>query len=229
MEPLQDQIIQDQQEIMEHHVEQSVPEEVSESPEKFEESQQEKNWKEIRNALKDLKKENQYLRQQALQAQQTQKQPTQPDPDDDEPYVTPRKLEKRIHDLETQLKAKDAESVEDRLRYKYSDYDEVVSTDNVEYLQQHDPELVMSIQRLSDDPYKQATAAYKLLKKTDYYMNKGSVEDKNKAENNSRKPVSVQSVRKQGVLSETNRFANGLTNDLKKSLWKEMQQARKSG
>lgn len=228
MEPSQETMIQEpQQEVMEQVVEQQSNEEVSQVEEK-EESQQEKNWREIRNALRDVKKENQYLRQQMLQSQQAQKVPVAPDPDDDEPYVTPKKLERRIQDLESQLKAKDAESVEDRLRTKFNDYDDVVSAENVEYLQQHDPELVVSIQRMADDPYKQALAAYKLLKKTDYYMNKGSVEDRTKAENNSKKPVSVQSVRKQGALSEANRFANGLTPELKTALWKEMQQARKS-
>jgi len=228
VEPLDQTTYEPQHEAVEYPVEQQQEEQHTQEQSKEEESPQDKNWKEIRNALRELKKENKYLREQALQSQNAQKQPVQPDPDDDEPYVTPRKLEKRIHDLESQLKAKDAESVEDRLRSKFSDYDEVVSTENVEYLQQHDPELVISIQRMSDDPYKQAMAAYKLLKKTDYHMNKASMEDKSKAESNSKKPVSVQSVRKQGALAEANRFSNGLTPELKKVLWKEMQQARKS-
>jgi len=189
------------------------------------ENSQEKNWREIRAALKELKRENQLLREQAL----SPKKETAPveDEDDDEPYVTPKRLNKKLQELERQLKQKDAEGVEDRLRAKFPDYDEVLTVENVEYMQQHDPELVLSIQRMSDDPYKQALAAYKLLKKTDYHMNKGTMQEKQKAEDNSKRPVSVQAVRKQGALAEANRFSNGLTSELKKALYREMQDCRK--
>lgn len=189
------------------------------------EDPQERNWREIRQSLKELKRENQYLRQQVESSQQ--RPVSQEEPEDDEPYVTPKKLNKQLSDFEQRLKMKEAETVEDRLRSKYNDYDDVVSVENVEYLKQNDPELALSIQALAGDPYKQASAAYKLLKKTDYYMNKNTMQDKAKIADNSKKPMSVQAVRKQGALGEANRFANGLTPELKKALFAEMQAARK--
>lgn len=190
-----------------------------------EESAQDKNWREIRQSLKELRRENQYLRQ---QVESSQRQPVaQEEPEDDEPYVTPKRLNNRLSDLERRLKAKEADSVEDRLRARFSDYDDVVSVENVEYLKQNDPELALSIQALAEDPYRQACAAYKILKRTDYQMNKSSMQDKAKIVDNSKKPMSVQAVRKQGALADANRFASGLTPELKNALFKEMQQARK--
>lgn len=187
------------------------------------ETEQERHWKEARAVLKELRRENRYLKEEM----QKLKEPQKADPDDDEPYITPNKLKKELQSLRQQLKSREAESVEDLMRSRFSDFDEVVSNDNVEYLKQNDPELALSLQSLSDDPYKQAVAAYKLLKKTDYYMNKNSREDRQKIADNNKKPMSVQAVRKQGALSEANRFMNGLTPELKKSLFQEMQQARK--
>lgn len=204
----------------EHH---TVSESAERPDPKPAEDSQEKNWREIRQTLKELRRENQLLRQKL----DTPKELPSQDHDDDEPYVTPQRFKKHIEDLERKLKAKDAESSEDRVRAKYNDYDDVVTEENIEYLKRNDPELAQSIQALSEDPYKQALAAYKVLKKTDYYMNAQTRKDQQKIDENSKKPVSVQAVRKQGVLAEANRFANGLTPDLKKALWKEMQEARK--
>ncbi len=53
------------------------------------------------------------------------------------------------------------------------------------------------------------------------------MQDKAKLDQNVKKPMSVQAVRKQGALSEANSFANGLTPELKKSLLAEMASARK--
>ena len=52
------------------------------------------------------------------------------------------------------------------------------------------------------------------------------MQDKARIEQNAKKPVSVQAVRKQGVLSEANQFAMG-SPEHKKALFKEMQEARK--
>jgi hypothetical protein len=205
-------------------VNQSVSE-VGESPiQKGSNDPQEKNWREIRQTLKELRHENQLLRQQIQAPRESI--PQEPE-GEDEPYVTPQRFKRQIEDLEKRLKVKEAESSEDRVRAKYSDYDEVVTEENIEYLKQNDPELAQSIRALSEDPYKQALAAYKLLKKTDYHMGKQTRKDQEQMDMNSKKPVSVQAVRKQGVLSEANRFANGLTPELKKALLKEMQDARK--
>ena len=85
----------------------------------------------------------------------------------------------------------------------------------------------MSLQALQGDPYQQGLAAYKMLKRTDFYMQKQQEADKKRVQDNTSKPMSVQSVRKSGALADANRFANGLTPDLKKALQQEMAEARK--
>jgi hypothetical protein len=214
--------IQTQEVVSPESVQPETQEVVEQKPE---ESSQEKNWRELRTALKELKRENQHLRQQFEQT----KQPNKPheEEEENEPYITPKTFKRKLHELETKLKEKEVEGVSDRLRAKYSDFDEVVSVDNVEYLNTHEPELALSLAALKSDPYKQGIAAYKILKNSELSQNKVNMQDKAKIQENAKKPTSVQAVRKQGALADANRFSNGLTPELKKSLWAEMQNARK--
>lgn len=191
------------------------------------EDPQEKNWRELRQALKELKRENQALRQEMNRSRDDQQHSEPEDDGDDEEIVTTKKLTKALSRIEEKLLEKEKETVEDRLRAKFSDFDDVFSQENVEFLQKHDPELVLSLRSLAHDPYKQAVAAYKMLKRTDHYHSKVSGEDKAKIAENKTKPGSVQAVRKQGALAEANKFANGLTPALKEQLWKEMQEYSK--
>jgi len=192
------------------------------------EDPQERNWREARQALKELRRQNDELRQQIGQMQS----PKVDDSDEEEStdkdeWVTEGRLHKKLSALEQKIKQREAETVIDRLRGKYADFDDVVSEENIAYLKQHDPELAEGIAALKHDPYRQGLAAYKTLKRTDYFMNRQSVADKAKVAENSKKPVSVQAVRKAGALAEANRFDRGLTPELRKTLWQEMQEARK--
>lgn len=187
------------------------------------EDPQERNWREIRKTVSELKRENQYLKQKL----ETPAPPPPAENLDDEDIVTEKRLNKRLRDIETLIKQKEVESVEDRLKSKYSDFHEVVSEENCELLKQNDPELAASIAALQGDPYKQGLAAYKILKRSDYTQQRQTMQEKVKTAENAKKPVSSNAVRKQGALAEANRFSNGLTPDLKKALWKEMQEARK--
>ena len=128
------------------------------------------------------------------------------------------------------IRQREALTVDDRLRSKFSDYDQVVTTENIELLKQNDPELALSLQRLSDDPYAQSIAAYKLLKNTGYGAPTkiaAPTLEKKKALENSQKPLSVNTVTKQSAIGNAHAFENGLTPDLKKQLWADMQKAMK--
>lgn len=191
-----------------------------------EEDPQEKNWREARQALKELRRQNEELRQHITQLSQ----PKEEDPEEElaeDDWVTVKGLKKTISDLEERFHKRESENVIERLRGKYSDFDDVVSEENIAYLKQHDPELAESIEHLKHDPYRQGIAAYKMLKKTDYYLNRNSMQDKAKAIENGKKPVSVNAVKKAGALSEANKFDRGLTPELRKQLWQEMQEVRK--
>ena len=128
------------------------------------------------------------------------------------------------------IRQREALTVDDRLRSKFSDYDQVVTTENIELLKQNDPELALSLQRLSDDPYAQSIAAYKLLKNTGYgapVKSAAPTLEKKKALENAQKPLSVNTVTKQSAIGNAHAFENGLTPDLKKQLWADMQKAMK--
>lgn len=190
------------------------------------EDAQERNWREANKSLKELRRQNEELRAHMAQLSTT-KQETPEEQSSDDDWMTHKKFKKEMQELKNQLKAKEAETVVDRLKGKFTDFDDVVSPENVEYLKENDPELALSLQALRDDPYQQGLAAYKMLKKTDYYLNKETMKEKKKAEENQAKPPSVNQVRKGGALSEANKFDRGLTPELKAALLKEMNEARK--
>jgi len=216
--PQQEQIVEQMQETAQEPVQQVAPIVTPEDP-------QERNWKEARRALNELRQQNEELRLHLSKMQQPQQQEEQTSPDD---WVTEKKLQNKIQELEHKIKAKDAETVVDRLKGKYSDFDDVVSEENINYLRENDPELAISLQALASDPYAQGLAAYKMLKKTDYYLNREVMKEKKIIEANAAKPPSVNQVRKSGALAEANRFSAGLTPELKKSLLAEMAEARKN-
>lgn len=206
-----------------------APEEVNQpetQPVEPPEDPRDKQWRELRQGFKELKRENQYLREQFHKAQ-TPAPKAEEEVEDNEPYITPKTFKRKLSELEEKLREKEKDSVSDRLRAKYQDFDEVVSIDNVEYLKQNEPELAASIASLTSDPYRQGIAAYKILKQSVNQDTKATMQDKAKIADNAKKPTSVQAVRKQGSLSDANRFANGLTTELKKALWQEMQTAKK--
>jgi chromosome segregation ATPase len=158
--------------------------------------------------------------------------PKQEEPEEDISEFTEseKRLYREIKSLKGELhqtKAKESTYVVDRLRAKYTDFDEVVTPENIEYLKTNNAALAKALGRLQDDPYEQGLAAYDALKTTEWYKQRHTMHDKAKVETNSKKPMSVQSVRKQGALSEANTFANGLTPELKKQLLKEMADSRK--
>ena len=97
-------------------------------------------------------------------------------------------------------------------------------------MKQQEPELAQSLWNLRDDPYAQGVAAYKLIKKLGIGKEEeeqGDSVEKKKAIENSKKPLSVQAVSKSSAIGNAHLFENGLTKELKKQLWSEMQEAKK--
>lgn len=121
-------------------------------------------------------------------------------------------------------KQREANTVEERVQLKFPDYAEIVTKENIELLKLNEPELAQSLAHMPD-PYSQAVAAYKLLKKVG--KEAAPSNEKRKAMENSQKPVSVNAVTKSSAIGNAHLFENGLTPDLKKQMWAEMQQAMK--
>lgn len=124
------------------------------------------------------------------------------------------------------MKQKEVSTVEERIKSKYQDFDQVVTQENIEILKQMEPELAMSL-AANPDPYAQAVAVYKSMKNMGIVKSEDNMEKK-KAIQNSQKPVSANAVSKHSAIGNAHLFENGLTDDLKKQLYKEMQQAMKA-
>lgn len=205
----------------------------------LQEELQDKNWKAARARMDSDAREKALLKHRADLLEQeleflrrSVKQPEPEKSEEEEEFLTDseRKLYREIKGLKEQMqqnKAKESDYVIDRLRARYADFDEVMSPDNITYLKTNNAALAKALASLKDDPYEQGIAAYDALKKTEWYQQRHTMQDKAKLEQNIKKPLSVQAVRKQGALSEANTFANGLTPELKKQLQREMAEARK--
>lgn len=121
-----------------------------------------------------------------------------------------------------------ASTVEERVKSKFSDYDEIVTQENIENLKRKKPELALSLAH-NPDPYAQAVAVYDALKMVGagQRIDDTTRLEKERAQKNSQKPVSVNAVTKSSALGNVHLFENGLTPELKKSLYAEMRQAAK--
>lgn len=146
----------------------------------------------------------------------------------EEDLVEGKHLKKVIARLEQKLQATEQAQIPDRLRGKYADFDQVVTRENLEKLQQAEPELYNTI-RSGTDLFQKGVAAYKTLKSLGLIDEQESyMKNKETVQNNHKKPLSAQAIKGQGALHEANMFANGLTPELKKQLQKEMSEAAKA-
>jgi multidrug efflux pump subunit AcrB len=144
------------------------------------------------------------------------------------------KVLNRQRQLENELKQYKQQAasmnVQTQIRMQYPDYASVVTEQNIEILRTQHPEIAQAL-GASTDPYSTALSAYKLIKKLgiaedvpDY------LEEKLRVQKNSAKPRPLASVSPQhgeSPLTKANAFANGLTDELKKQLHREMMLARK--
>jgi hypothetical protein len=143
------------------------------------------------------------------------------------------KVQQKIRNLENKLQEYEQRShlniAEARIKAKHPDFDSVVSRENIEVLSAMYPELAQTLMH-SQDIYTQGVSAYTLIKKLGIHKNASYESDKQQAQKNSMKPRPLASVSPQqgeSPLSHANAFANGLTDDLKKQLYKEMVDASK--
>jgi hypothetical protein len=192
------------------------------------------NWAESRRKMQDLERQNRDMQDQ-LQKLQT---PRAEKPEDDEldklgddDIVTKAQAKKMAAKMAREIaqeviKQRENATVDDRLQMKYPDFVDTVTRENIELLKQTEPELAMSLAHISD-PYTQGVAAYKLLKRNGIGEEMKAPKEKQKAVSNSQKPVSVNAVTKQSAIGNAHLFENGLTPELKKQLWAEMQQLKK--
>lgn len=138
-----------------------------------------------------------------------------------------KKLEARLQEsqVRNQMSASEA-----RLRSQYPDMDQVLSRENIEQLSIQHPEIARTIGS-TQDLYDKGVAAYTMIKNLGIHKDKIFEQDRVKAMANTQKPRPLASVSPQqgdSPLSKANAFANGLTDDLKEQLRKEMYAARRA-
>lgn len=146
----------------------------------------------------------------------------------EEDLVEGKHLKKALSKIEKILQQKELEAIPDKLKSKFSDFDEVVTKENLEKLKEIEPELFNTI-RNGPDLFSKGVAAYKTLKSLGLSPEGSEImKQKDQAQTNHKKPLSAQAIKGQGALHEANAFAQGLTPELKKQLQKEMAEAVKA-
>ena len=146
-----------------------------------------------------------------------------------------KKVSAHIKKLESQLKKYQQQSseigVEAKLKSQYPDFDNVVCKDNIELLRNAYPEIAQTLNS-STDLYSKAVSAYTMIKKLGIQKEDNFQQQRELAQKNASKPKPLTSMSPQqgeSPLSHANAFANGLTDDLKKQLYREMiESAKKS-
>lgn len=148
--------------------------------------------------------------------------------------VEGKHLKKEMDGVKAQLKAYQQKTKDDadeyKLRSTYTDFDKVFNAENIARLKESDPEFAEAIASSQSSLYSRCATTYKKIKDMGLYVEDKHVKEKAKAQENAAKPRPMNSVSPQqgdSPLSMANAFANGLTPDLKKQLWKEMQNASK--
>ena len=206
-------------------------------------------WKTIRDRMAAAEKRAQDLEQALKQAQSK---PDDQSPDEDlsinieEDALAEgkhlKKVDKRFNKMQKELEQYKQElkqaqqqtqqqTIRQNLKTQFPDFEQVCNDENIARLQVQEPELYKMLDS-SSDLYATGVSAYKMIKQMgiaspqDFYSAERAL-----AHKNSLKPKPLASISPQqgdSPLSKANAFANGLTDDVKKSLWKEMEDIRKN-
>lgn len=197
----------------------------SDAKEERQETPQQKNFRQLREQAEKLARERDEAIRVAEQLQKQYEQKKQSDatydPDD---YIEG----KHLQSVEQKIKRLEEQAIENQLRSSFSDFDSVVTAENLKRLKDHDPELAESI-NYNPNLYSKAVAAYKAIKRNmvpDTFSKERATAQKNAA-----KPKPVNTIAPQqgdSPLSKANAFSEGLTEELKMQLRKEMEQARRN-
>jgi hypothetical protein len=224
----------------------SVDQESVAEPQKAVESSKETNLRILRERAEKAEREReQLMRFVSERASQQQQQIAAPQQEEDLDFtIAPdelaegkhlSKLNKKIQQLEKRIAQGNQQSAamgtEARLKATYPDFEKVVSQSNVASLSELYPEIAKTIGE-SSDLYNKAVSAYTMIKKFGIHQDETFVQEKAKVQANAIKPRPLASLSPQqgeSPLSKANAFAQGLTPELAKQLWKETKDAMKNG
>lgn len=212
-----------QQEVV-HPTEDPSPEPQAEAEH---ESDKDRNFRELRESKRQLEREMRMMKERLDAMSQPQSKPAEDYEISDDDLVEGKHLKRYIQRLESQIASQQSAAVPDRLRSKFTDFDSVVTQENVEKLKQTEPELYSSIVSGSD-LYAKGVSAYKAIKSFGIAKEDQYASEKERVKKVHDKPMSAQAVKAPGVVHEANLFAKGLTPELRKQLFQEMVEAAKA-
>lgn len=136
-----------------------------------------------------------------------------------------KKLQKELQQQKQQTVVTDQRT---KLRNDYNDFDKVVNEESLYMLQSRYPAIYNTLNASSGSLYDTGVSTYTMMKQLGLYKEDNYVADRLKAQQNAAKPKPLASISPQkgdSALSNANAFANGLTADLSRNLWKETQEA----
>jgi len=153
----------------------------------------------------------------------------------DDDFVEGKVLKREIDALKKQIAANKTQTIADtdasRLKNKYSDFDNVVSNENLKKLRELDPDTAETIALSNASIYNRGSAAYKRIKELGIVVADNHVQNRDNAQENVSKPRPSNSVSPQqgdSPLAMANAFSSGpLTEEKKALLRKEMNEAAK--
>ena len=199
----------------------AATEETTQEAQEPQEGSKEFNWRRMEQKVNDLERKNDEL----YAAAQKVAQPTpqaEPQEDlqlEDDDLITVAQSDKRAKKmLAEELDKRDKAKLPAKAKADFKDFDQVVTTANLEQLIKEDPDLEHDIQ-VARNPH---ARAYKAIKQAQFYRAKNeNKESEQRMDENSQKPVSSNSLGKQRPLSHANDYAKGSAD-----LLAEMQQYR---
>lgn len=190
-------------------------------------------FRQLREKAERAERERDELRQMMHKMYEQNTKPKQEEPDEDPSELIERRhlkqYDSEMKRMRQELQQTRQSMAEERLKTQYPDFDRVVNEQTIGEFRKRNPGLAASIAQ-TEDLYEKAQAAYTLIKNMGIYQEDNYGPDRHKAETNSAKPRPSNTIspqRGESPLSHANAFANGLTEDLRKQLWREMEQARK--
>lgn len=185
------------------------------------------NWRRMEKKMSELERQNQELKNSLTQKPVENVASTDEDSElDEDDLLTVRQANKLAETrarkiVEEELSKREKAQLPAKAKLKYSDYDSIVTPENIEYLLKEDPDLEHDLQ-VAKNPYERV---YKEIKRAEFFRAKqqGNVAEKRMEENTS-KPMSSNSLGKQRPLSQANAYAKGSP-----ELWEEMQKYGRGG
>ena len=210
---------------------------------KTEEDRQDRNWKELNRSKEEWKRKA--LMQEELMARVLNQQPQAPNansvqPQEDilsdiakEEYVPGEKVarglkhlkqdfDRQVQELEKRYQQKEQNSLFSDLKREFPDFEDVVNSETLSALEEHNPRLAMTIAS-SKDPYAIAIQSYEYIKAKGLYnkpVSKRAAETERKIEQNKKTVASPQTFDKRPIAQ-----AFQMTDDVKKELQREMYNA----